>query len=160
MHDWNRRLVERLGRNGTIGLGLLVSLVFLAFGGPLFLAGATSSLAVIVAFAAVLVGPALWVLVDARKRGVAQPLLWGLFALLGNVIGAIVYVLVRNDHKSARPCATCGQPVAANHSACAWCGALASSARRTCRSCHNELELEWRFCPYCRTEVGRTTSAA
>src|SRR5258706_12862606 len=97
MHDWNRRIVERLGRNGTIGVGLVLSLVFLAMGGPFFLAGAGSSLAVIVAFAAVLVGPALWVLVDARRRGGAQPFLWGPFPRLGNVVGASVFVLWRND---------------------------------------------------------------
>lgn len=158
-NDWSQRILDRLGRNGTIVVGVLLAVVFVAAGGPLMLAGAGMSLAGFAAFTAVLVGPAIWVLADSRKRGMANPFLWGLFALIGNVLGAIVYVLVRNERRTQQPCATCGRPVASNHAACPYCGALAQTSKRSCQRCHNELELDWRFCPYCRTEAG-TTSAA
>lgn len=160
IQDLNRKIVGRLGKTGTIVVGSILSLLFLAAGGPLVLAGAGMSLVGVTTFALVLVGPALWVLADARKRGMAQPFLWGLFALIGNVLGAIVYILVRGERRTSRPCATCGQPVASDHAACPYCGTLAQSSRRTCQRCHNELEFEWRFCPYCRTEVGSASTAA
>jgi RNA polymerase subunit RPABC4/transcription elongation factor Spt4 len=157
-NDWSRRILDRLGRKGTIALGIVLAVIFVAAGGPMLLAGASMSLAGFVAFTAILVGPAVWVLYDARNRGVANPFLWGLFALLGNVVGAIVYVLVRNEQRTQKPCATCGRPVASNHAACPYCGALAQTSKRSCQRCHNELDLEWRFCPYCRTEAGPTSA--
>ena len=158
-NDWSQRILDRLGRKGTIAVGAALALVFVIAGGPLLLAGAGMSVAGFAAFTAVLVGPAIWVFADARKRGMANPFLWGLFALIGNVLGAIVYVLVRNDQRTQKPCATCGRPVASNYAACPWCGALAQTARRSCQRCHNELELDWRFCPYCRADAGSTSPA-
>ena len=145
--------VERLGRRGTIAVGVLVSAMFLAVGGPFLMAGAGSSLLAIVVFAAILVGPAAWVLADARKCGMKQPFLWALFALLGNVIGAVVYVLVREDRPAKRSCAACGRVVEPSHPACPWCGTVQQLSKRTCGQCRTELDLGWRFCPYCRTEA-------
>jgi RNA polymerase subunit RPABC4/transcription elongation factor Spt4 len=158
-NDWSQRILDRLGRKGTIAVGVLLAIVFVAAGGPLLLASASMSLAGFLAFTAVLVGPALWVFADARRRGMSNPFAWGLFGLLCNVVGAIVYLLVRDRWKTERPCATCGRPVASNHAACPWCGALAHTSKRSCQRCHNELELDWRFCPYCRTEAGSTSTA-
>lgn len=157
---WGRRVEEKLGRKGTIAVGVALSIVFMAIGGPILLASAAGHLVAFLAFVAILVGPAVWVLADARKRGLENAFLWGLFALPTNVIGAIVYILVRNERRAAKPCATCGRPVASNHAACPYCGAVASSAKRSCGRCHNELEVEWRFCPYCRTEVGAAAPSA
>jgi RNA polymerase subunit RPABC4/transcription elongation factor Spt4 len=112
----------------------------------------------VVVLAAILVGPAAWVLTDARRRGVAHPLLWAFFALVCNVAGAIVYVLVRDRWPTQRGCATCGRLVSSSHAACPWCGSAQPGARRSCGVCRNELELDWKFCPYCRTEVGRATT--
>lgn len=106
------------------------------------------------AFVALLVGPAIWVLSDARKRGVEHPLLWAFFALFGNVIAALVYVLVRDGLKTQQPCGSCGRLVSSVHGACPWCGSVRQTARRSCPNCRGELDLDWRFCPYCRTEVG------
>jgi len=158
--DWYQQIVDRLGRRGTIAVGIALAIVFVAAGGPLLIAGATMSIVGVVAFATILVGPALWVLSDARRRGMPRAFLWGLFALLGNVVGLVVYVLVRGEQRTQRPCSTCGRPVASDHAACPYCGALAQTSKRTCQRCHNELELEWRFCPYCRTDAGTTSPAS
>ena len=158
--DWNKRVIDRLGRRGTIAAGLLLSAIFLLAGGPVFLAGAGMSVVGVVIFAGILVGPAVWVLLDARKRGVRHPFLWALFALLGNVIGAVSYVLVRDDRPMQRSCTACARPVQSNHAACPWCGTLQAPSKRTCSQCRNDLELDWRFCPYCRSEVGRASPAA
>ena len=159
LEDLSRKVIDRLGRRGAIAVGVLLSVAFLMFGGPLLLATASSTVVGIVAFAAILVGPALWVLADARKRGVQRAFLWALFALLGNVIGAVVYVLVRDQRPTQRPCGACGRPVQSSHAGCPYCGSLQASAKRSCAQCRNELELDWRFCPYCRSEVGRASPA-
>jgi RNA polymerase subunit RPABC4/transcription elongation factor Spt4 len=153
---WNRKVVEKLGRRGTIVAGVLASAIFLLAGGPIFLAASGMSIIGILAFAAILVGPALWVLWDARRRGVPRAFLWGLFALLGNVLGAVAYVLVRDQQPTQHPCSACGRVVQSGHAACPWCGTLQGTSKRTCAQCRNDLELDWRFCPYCRSEVGET----
>ena len=156
---WNRKVVEKLGRRGTIAAGVIASAIFLLAGGPLFLAASGMSVIGIIAFAAILVGPALWVLSDARARGVPRPFLWALVALLGNVLGAVAYVLVRDQQPTQRVCGACGRTVQSDHSACPYCGTMQSPSKRTCARCRNELELDWRFCPYCRTESGSTATA-
>lgn len=157
MDELRTRLIERLGRRGTIAVGIGLTAIFLLIGGPLLLAGASGTVIGAVVFAAILVGPALWVLADARRRGIQRPFLWAIFALLGNVIGAIVYVLVRDEQPAQHACTACGRPVSREHSGCPWCGTqqAASKSRRTCGHCHSELELDWRFCPYCRHEQER-----
>ena len=155
MNDWTQKVIDRIGRGGAIAAGVLLAVLFLAFGGPLFLAGLGSSVAGVVVFAACLVGPAIWVLADARRRGIAHPFLWALFALLGNLIGAVVYVIARDDRPATRPCGGCGRGVEARHTACPWCGTFQQVSKRTCTECRSELDLGWRFCPYCRTEQGK-----
>lgn len=158
--DWTRRVVDRLGRRGAIVAGVLLSAIFLIAGGPLFLAAASMSLVGLLAYAAILVGPACWVLYDARKRGVQRPFVWALFALIGNVIGAIVYVIVRDEQPKQRSCGACGRRVQSDHAACPWCGTVQTSSKRTCGHCHGDLEIDWRFCPYCRNEVGHAAPSA
>jgi RNA polymerase subunit RPABC4/transcription elongation factor Spt4 len=159
-NDWDKWVLERLGRRGTIAAGVVLSALFLIAGGPLFLAGASMSVVGVLAFAAILVGPAIWVLTDARRRGVRRPFFWALLALFGNVIGAVVYVLVRDAQPVERACGACGRQVQPSHAACPWCGAPLTPSRRTCGQCRGDLELDWRYCPYCRSEVGRTSPAA
>jgi len=118
------------------------------------------SVAAFVALAVLLVGPAVWVLADARKRGLRRPFFWALLALLGNVIGAVVYVLVRDEQPTQRSCDACGRLVSSGHAACPWCGSLQSTSRRSCGQCRNDLDPGWRFCPYCRTEVGSAAPSA
>jgi len=74
-NDWSQRILDRLGRKGTIAVGVLLAIVFVAAGGPLMLAGAGMSLAGFAAFTAILVGPAIWVLADARKHNIERPFL-------------------------------------------------------------------------------------
>ncbi len=160
IQELRKRLIGCFGRRGTVALGLLVAAGFVMGGGPFFLAGAGSSLVALVIFTAILVGPAAWVLSDARQRGMQRPFFWALFALLGNIFAVIVYLLVRDEHPTQQPCTACSRPVSSTHTACPWCGTLRSASVRTCATCRNELEVDWRFCPYCRTEVGRASPTA
>jgi len=160
LHDLRKQMVDRLGRRGAIVVGALLGLAFVLVGGPIYLAAASASLVSFAVFAAVLVGPAVWVLTDARKRGVKRPFAWALFALVTNVAGALAYLLKRDDQPQQRPCNTCGRQVDASHAACPWCGSLQMPSKRSCTQCRNELDPGWRFCPYCRSEVGRAAPSA
>lgn len=151
-----RYLLDRLGRRGTLALGVGVVLLFAIAGGPLFVAGLGSSVVAVVLFAVLLVAPSAWVLWDARARGVARPFVWALFALFGHVVGALVYLLVRDAQPQEAPCSTCQRDVRVGLANCPWCGAARATGRKGCPKCGSELERGWRFCPYCRIEVEGT----
>ncbi len=156
LESLRRYLHDRLGRRGTLALGIVVVLLFAVAGGPLVVAGLGSSAVAVVLFAAILVGPAAWVLWDSRARGVARPFVWALFALFGHVVGALVYLLVRDAQPQEAPCSTCQRDVRVGLANCPWCGTARATAHHGCPKCGSELERGWRYCPYCRIEVEGT----
>ena len=156
MFDQLRRtLNDRLGQRGTLALGVVLVLVFVCAGGPLWVAGISSSIVAALLFAAILVAPAAWVLRDARRRGLEHAFLWALFALCGNFVAVIVYLLARDAAPRSAPCSCCGRVLESKHSACPWCGSPRSAVEGGCPTCRSQLEKSWRFCPYCRSEVSR-----
>lgn len=114
---------------------------------------------------------ALWVYRDAEKRDL-NGLLWGLFVLIGNVIGLIIYLILRGTspqveptgHRIAPagnaasasaddpelPCPGCAKPVRASFVACPYC---ARPLKTACTSCGRDLETDWKACPYCGQHV-------
>lgn len=147
-----RSLLDRFGRRGTLLLGVVVVVLFILAGGPLWVAGLSSSLVALLLFAAVLVAPAAWVLWDARQRAIERAFLWALFALCGNVVAVIVYLLVRDAAPPTLACSGCGRGLRAAHASCPWCGTARPSPGPSCPKCRAGLEAGWRFCPYCRHE--------
>lgn len=84
-----------------------------------------------------------WVFVDASENSSRSAVLWGLVALIGGLLGVLIYVLVGRDEKSAddgtRPepdrgtakishrCQTCGEKYYAPNSdigTCRSCGGI------------------------------------
>lgn len=99
---------------------------------------------------------ALWVYHDAERRG-HSGLLWGLFAFVGNIIGLIVYLIVRASSTSpaafatAPPvpttkCPSCAGPIQSSYVACPHCGV---NLITKCAQCGKRAEPEWKVCPYC-----------
>ncbi len=110
----------------------------------------------------ILAAVTLWVYHDAERRG-HSGLLWGMFVFVGNIIGLIIYLIVRStvanpfDPTAApatSPCPGCGQPIQKSYVACPHCG---MSLARKCPSCGKHAELDWKACPYCGQAIQRNT---
>lgn len=97
---------------------------------------------------------ALWVYHDAERRGHGG-LLWGLFVFFGNIIGLIIYLIVRTTSAepanaklagAAATCPNCAKPVRSTYVACPHCG---TSLAKTCAGCGKRADADWKVCPYC-----------
>jgi len=109
--------------------------------------------ALIIVWGAVLI----WVYRAAEKRGMSG-ILWLLLVLIGNVIGLLIYAIVRSETPvrrraegaggSAGPekCPGCGNFVATGHAFCPHCG---KNLKRTCPACGKTVEADWKVCPSC-----------
>jgi hypothetical protein len=95
---------------------------------------------------------ALWVYHDAERRN-HSGLLWGLFVFIGNILGLIIYLIVRvsssdtsTDLSAAAKCPNCAKPIQATYVACPHCGV---NLAKKCAHCGKHAELDWKVCPYC-----------
>lgn len=117
-------------------------------------------------FLIVWIAVVIWVYKDAERRGMSG-LLWALLVFIGNLIGLLIYLIVRQDHPSREEqetagvgppatvtpseikttvCAVCGKPVEKNFVFCPHCGA---SLRPVCKSCGKAIDSAWKVCPHC-----------
>jgi hypothetical protein len=109
-----------------------------------------------------LLGPAflgVWILLvgyvwgDAKRRGMSH-VLWTLLAIfIPNLIGVILYFILRDPVPV--PCPTCGGSVRKGFAFCAACG---TAVRPACAQCRQPLEPGWRVCARCGTPVGAAPS--
>lgn len=84
----------------------------------------------------------IWVFVDAQKRGFKAPL-WTLLVLLTNVIGLLVYLVVRPEYVK---CRKCRRQLSTDFVNCPYCG---TRNKDLCSSCSQILEEDWAACPNC-----------
>jgi hypothetical protein len=96
-----------------------------------------------------------WVYRDAERRGMSG-ILWALLVLIGNVVGLLIYLIMRHEMpirradtgatSAAECCAGCGKPVGAGHAYCPSCG---RPRKAVCPSCKKPVEADWKVCPFC-----------
>ena len=93
-----------------------------------------------------------WVYRDAEQRGM-NGVLWALLIFVGNFIGFIIYLIVRNEefpkHGAKEPtqsCSSCGKEVAQKYAFCPHCG---TRLKAVCPGCDKPLSSDWKVCPYC-----------
>jgi len=109
----------------------------------------------------------IWVYRDAEKRGMSG-VLWLLLVLIGNVIGLLIYAIVRSETPVRRPaqvpspppeqpaccppaaCPACGKPLVPGYTFCPYCG---KSLKRTCPACGKPAEEGWKVCPSCGVAI-------
>lgn len=114
-----------------------------------------------IAFLALWVLVLIWVYRDAERRGMSG-ILWLLLVLIGNIVGLLIYAIVRSERPvrveggssgpaaEANPgkCPGCGNPVSPSHAFCPYCG---RKLARTCPSCGKPVDGDWKVCPACGT---------
>ena len=76
-----------------------------------------------------------WVYRDAERRGM-NGILWALLVFIGNLIGLLIYLIVRSGNGSSTKEAIKSQP-----------------ASQTCPNCHLPLSPTYVFCPNCATRL-------
>ena len=109
-----------------------------------------------------------WTWRDAERRG-AMPWFWALVALLFNVFGWMIYMVVRPPEyaedarereleirareaelqREAATCPACFKPIEPDFLICPSC---MKKLRKECISCNKPLKLDWQVCPYCKTK--------
>ena len=100
------------------------------------------------------VAVAVWVYRDAERRN-HNGLLWGIFVFIGNIVGLIVYLILRSSSPqpsgtvvaaTTAQCPSCAGPIQKSYVACPHCGVKLS---KDCSQCGKRAELDWKVCPYC-----------
>ena len=97
-----------------------------------------------------------WVYRDAERRNM-NGILWALLVLIGNLIGLLIYLILRSDSglaptletrsgTDAKSCPGCGTQVDIHAVYCPQCGA---KMEKTCPECRKPVENTWKLCPYC-----------
>jgi RNA polymerase subunit RPABC4/transcription elongation factor Spt4 len=93
-----------------------------------------------------------WVYRDAERRGM-NGVLWALLVFIGNLIGLLIYLIVRSDvareekrYQSIKLCPNCQEPVNTTFVFCPNCGAR---IQPVCPKCKKPIEAGWRVCPHC-----------
>ena len=99
-----------------------------------------------------------WVYRDAERRGM-NGVLWALLVFIGNLIGLLIYLIVRSDYRpslekphSIQSCPSCQKPLDENFAFCPHCGARLQSV---CSSCGKPVEKEWSVCPHCGEKLNK-----
>ncbi len=88
----------------------------------------------------------IWVFMDARKLDF-KPALWGFLVIFTNIIGFIVYLVVKPEPIL---CKKCSHVLDNRFVTCPYCG---TQNRALCKQCKGILEDTWSICPYCGTEI-------
>jgi hypothetical protein len=104
-----------------------------------------------------------WVYRDAERRGM-NGLLWALLVLVGNIVGLIIYLIIRSETlgrprvESTEKCPGCGTGIARGFTYCPHCGA---PLKPVCPGCRKPVDGGWKICPNCGTglDAGKTEQA-
>jgi len=84
------------------------------------------------------------VYLDAAKRGL-DPWLWATVAVfVPNLIGVIIYLVVRQSAKNT--CLNCGKKIEKDFKICPYCG---HKQELVCENCKKAVARDWSVCPYC-----------
>jgi hypothetical protein len=102
-----------------------------------------------------------WVYRDAERRGMSG-ILWALLVFIGNLIGLLIYLIVRSSNGSAekevapsqpssQTCPNCQLPLSPTYVFCPNC---ATRLHSDCPKCHKPIEKDWKVCPHCGEKLG------
>jgi len=109
-----------------------------------------------------------WVYRDAERRGM-NGVLWALLVLIGNIIGLLIYLIIRSDNLPAArddtestsspdgsdsqatiTCPNCQKQVGIDSAFCPLCG---TKLQKVCPGCGKPVEESWVACPLCGEKI-------
>ena len=96
---------------------------------------------------ALLIIQAVWIFVDAKKRG-ENHWLWGLFGLLNVPTSLIIYLIVTRNKRIK--CPSCGQGINKGYKRCPHCG---EQLQGLCCKCGSVVRYDWEYCPVCGSKL-------
>lgn len=110
-----------------------------------------STIIIMVLIVSLIVSIGVYVYGDAQKRGL-DPLVWTLVVLLvPNLIGFIIYLIVRSNKEPMNTCNNCGGFVKESYHNCPYCGE--KQEINVCPSCNHVVETNWKVCPHCSNQL-------
>jgi ABC-type Na+ efflux pump permease subunit len=118
-----------------------------------FAASSLLSLALLILWIIVIV----WVYRDAERKGM-NGILWALLVLIGNLIGLLIYLIVRSERVPAKrsvqttTCPSCQKTVEAGFVFCPNCGARLQAV---CPGCNKPVDTSWKVCPNCGERLSK-----
>jgi endogenous inhibitor of DNA gyrase (YacG/DUF329 family) len=135
--------------SGTIHSFCIPDIENVRFGPSLVrLSNSIFSLALLIIWIFVIV----WVYRDAERRGM-NGLLWALLVLIGNIIGLLIYLIVRSgsipapkEERATQACPSCQKQVDSSFVFCPYC---AARLHAVCPECGKPIEENWKVCPHC-----------
>jgi RNA polymerase subunit RPABC4/transcription elongation factor Spt4 len=85
---------------------------------------------------------------DASRRGL-NPWLWATVAtFVPNLIGVIIYLIVRTQVN--RTCISCGKGIRTDFKVCPYCG---ETQEHLCAGCQAAVAGDWKVCPHCGQQL-------
>lgn len=91
----------------------------------------------------------IWVYRDAERRGM-NGILWALLVFIGNIIGLIIYLILRSTQDTritaTIQCPGCEKQLAGEYAYCPYCG---TNLQPVCPSCEKPTQPDWQVCPHC-----------
>ncbi|GAA0182169.1 hypothetical protein SH2C18_45950 [Clostridium sediminicola] len=104
---------------------------------------------------ALLISIGVFVYKDAPKHGM-DPLVWTLISILvPNLIGFIIYLVVRSSNKDTHKCPNCNNTVKNDYVKCPYCGTM---LKNTCSNCGKAVQNDWDSCPYCSSQIDKSST--
>jgi uncharacterized membrane protein YhaH (DUF805 family) len=139
----SRTIKHAVGDSGPFGSGFLFDFSFV----PLM------SLAFFIIWILVIV----WVYRDAERKGM-NGLLWALLVLIGNLIGLIIYLIIRTESRQQKygaeenvvECPGCHERIQEKFAFCPNCGEM---IKPQCPKCQASIQKEWKVCPHCGAKL-------
>lgn len=140
---------------GVTALSLLSTAIGLGYieqelAGQIDLNGALAGFRTASVYAAILacMGAAPWVFADAQERAPHQALAWGVAAILGGPLTAVVYLMLRPRRIE---CEACGETLAGEGPYCSHCG---HEVAECCPDCGRPVAEDGNYCRGCGSRVG------
>lgn len=97
-----------------------------------------------------------WVYLDAKGRGVNNPVRWSVLTFVSLVFGLAVYLILRPEPGAKGVCQNCGRTID-SEKYCPFCGTPATD--EFCPKCGYPARAEWTYCPNCQTAMHKVDEA-